>query len=251
MEQKDFVIKLAGVDIAIKPIHNYIRRYCQDYLTDAAPEVTVEISQAQIEYEREKSREEDLREGIAVRQLSDAYLETLAVYRKIAEGLLARKVLLAHGSCIAVDGEAYLFTAKSGTGKSTHTRLWRQQFGDRAFMVNDDKPLLRITEQGVVAYGTPWNGKHRLSTNTAVPLKAICILERGEENRIEAMEPGAAYPFLLQQIYRPGDSLGMLKVLDLVEEMLTKLPVYRLRCNMDPAAALVSYAGMNQERKST
>ncbi len=134
---------------------------------------------------------------------SDAYLETLAVYRKIADHLLSYDTLLFHGSVIAVDGEGYLFTAKSGgTGKSTHTRLWREYFGERAVMVNDDKPLLRITDSGVTAYGTPWDGKHRLSTNIAVPLKGICILTRDTTNHIEPAEPHAVYPLIVQQTNR-------------------------------------------------
>ena len=99
--------------------------------------------------------------------------------------MISYDTILFHGSVIAVDGIGYLFTAKSGTGKSTHTRLWREYFGDRAAMVNDDKPLLKITDSSVIAYGTPYNGKHRLGTNISVPLKAICILTRAADNHIE------------------------------------------------------------------
>ncbi len=83
--------------------------------------------------------------------------------------------VLFHGSALAIDGDGYLFTAKSGTGKSTHTRLWRERFGDRVVMINDDKPLLHIDAGSVIAYGTPWNGKHRLGTNASVPLRADCV----------------------------------------------------------------------------
>ena len=83
-----------------------------------------------------------------------------------------------------MDGAAYLFTAPSGTGKSTHTRLWREVFGDRVWMINDDKPMLRISENLVTAYGTPWNGKHHISRNASAPLKAIVQLNRGKENII-------------------------------------------------------------------
>ena len=111
-------------------------------------------------------------------------METLAVYRKIADQMLSYDTLLFHGSVVAVDETGYLFTAKSGTGKSPHARLWREYLGERAVMVNDDKPLLQITKNGVIAYGTPWDGKHHLSSNIAVPLKAICILTRASENHI-------------------------------------------------------------------
>ena len=150
--------------------------------------------------------------------------------------------VLFHGSVIAVDGVGYLFTAKSGTGKSTHTRLWREYFGERAVMVNDDKPLLHIADT-VTAYGTPYNGKHRLGTNTSVPLKAICILTRAENNHIEPITR-EQYTMLLQQVYRPADMLKMVKTLELVDRLADGVKLYRLGCNMDISAAKVAYEGM-------
>ncbi len=248
MRKNAFTICLAGVPIAIEPMHNYIRDYCKDYLCDAVPEFTVAATRADLEQERRLSEAEDRLEGIPVRQFSDAYLETLAVYRKIAAALLSRDVLLYHGSCICVDGVGYLFTAKSGTGKSTHTALWRQQFGSRAVMINDDKPLLRLTEAGVLAYGTPWDGKHRLSTNTQCPLKAICVLERGQDNSIRPVRSKDVYPLLLQQCYRPKEPVALGQTLQLLDKILLQVKAYRLCCNMTPEAALVSYGGMSEEK---
>lgn len=169
------------------------------------------------------------------------YLESLAVYRKIAEYLLDSAILLFHGSVIAVDGEAYLFTAKSGTGKSTHTRLWRELLGERAIMVNDDKPLLKIYEDSVIAYGTPWDGKHHLSNNVAVPLKTICVLKRSEKNHIELITKNAAWPMLIQQCYRPADSTAMVKTLSLIDRLSDSVKLYELSCNMDIEAAQIAY----------
>ena len=165
---KNFTIRLAGQYFTICPVCDYIREYCKDYMvadvqrgtaTETSGAVspvyfTIATTQSDIDFEREKSAREDIKEGIPIRHFSDAYLETLAVYRKIADHILSCDTLLFHGSVIAIDGEGYLFTAKSGTGKSTHTRLWREYFGERAVMVNDDKPLLHITDSGVTAYGT-------------------------------------------------------------------------------------------------
>ena len=270
---KSFTIRLAGQLFTICPVCDYIREYCKDYIVadvtgqsgiaDGDTEYTlsgvgdittesvtrITITQSDIDFEREKSAREDIKEGIPVRQFSDAYLETLAVYRKIADHLLSCDTLLFHGSVIAVDGEGYLFTAKSGTGKSTHTRLWREYFGERAVMVNDDKPLLRITDSGVTAYGTPWDGKHRLSTNIAVPLKGICILTRNAKNHIEPVEPHAVYPLIVQQTNRSLSADGMKHTLSLIDSMLHVVPVYRLGCNMDIEAARVAYEGMNRRKK--
>lgn len=180
--------------------------------------------------------------------------------------------VLFHGSCVAVDGAGYLFTAKSGTGKSTHTRLWRELLGSRAVMVNDDKPLIHVppvilseaersrrissetvgfftyaqndTERRPLAYGTPWDGKHRLSSNIFVPLKAICILKRAAENRIEPIPAREAYHMLLQQVYRPADPTALAKTLVLLDRLAAAVKLYRLGCNMQPEAARLSYETM-------
>lgn len=270
---ENFTIRLAGQLFTICPVCDYIREYCKDYIVadvtgqsgiaDGDTEYTsfgvgdittesvtrIRITQSDIDFEREKSAREDIKEGIPIRRFSDAYLETLAVYRKIADYLLSCDTLLFHGSVIAVDGEGYLFTAKSGTGKSTHTRLWREYFGERAVMVNDDKPLLHITDSGVTAYGTPWDGKHRLSTNIAVPLKGICILTRDTTNHIKQAESHAAYPMIVQQTNRSLSADGMKQTLSLIDRMFTLVPVYRLGCNMNIEAARVAYEGMNRLKK--
>ena len=270
---ENFTIRLAGQLFTICPVYDYIREYCKDYIVadvtgysrladgdteyilSGVGDITTEsvtritITQSDIDFEREKSAREDVREGIHIRQFSDAYLETLAVYRKIADHLLSCDTLLFHGSVIAVDGEGYLFTAKSGTGKSTHTRLWREYFGERAVMVNDDKPLLHITDSGVTVYGTPWDGKHRLSTNTAVPLNGIFLLERDTTNHIEPAAPHVVYPLIVQQTNRSFTADGMKQTLSLIDHMLSVVPVYRLGCNMDIEAARVAYEGMNRLKK--
>lgn len=248
-ERTPFHIRLAGVAIRIEPIYDYMEEYCRDYITNEPAEFTVRTEYADIAFEREKSVKEAEKSGSPVMEFSDAYLETLAVYRKISETLPLFNVILFHGSVIAVDGMGYLFTAKSGTGKSTHTRLWREQFGNRAVMVNDDKPLLKITDDGVSACGTPWNGKHRLSTNISAPLKAVCVLTRDKVNHIEEIEPREAYQMLLQQIYRPIDKAAMAQTLKLIDGMMKHTRFYRLGCNMEPEAAKVAFEGMNGELK--
>ena len=236
--------RLAGVIVSVESQFADVHELCRAYSWTGKPDISVVTGMADIEFERLKSAREDAVQGIPTRQFSDGYLETLAAYRKIADRMLSFDTLLFHGSAVAVDGKGYLFTAKSGTGKSTHTRLWLQTFGQRAFMVNDDKPLLQLTEEGVLVYGTPWDGKHRLSTNTAVPLTGICILERGERNEILQISAQEALPMLLQQSHRPMDPKDMAKLLPLVERLTKCLKFYRLRCNMELEAARVAYEGM-------
>ena len=236
---------LGGVAIRIESIFDEVQQMCMDYRTNAAPEVTVSTTLADIEEEGRLSDEEREQEGLPEHHFQPPYLETLAVYRQIATALLSRGVLLIHGSVIAVDGEGYMFTALSGTGKSTHVRLWRELFGERAVMVNDDKPLVRVLEnERPLVYGTPWDGKHHLSTNIAVPLRAIVLLERGVDNEIHPLSVEEAFPTLLQQSFRPDDPVLTLQVLQLLSQLSQKVGLYRLHCNMNPDAARVAYEGM-------
>ena len=247
--EKPFAIKLAGIVIGIHPLFPEIREMCRDYLTNESPEFEISVSLEDICFERQKSDREAIIEGRKPSQYSDAYWETLAVYRKIAEKLVQYDVMLFHGSAVAVDGIGYLFTAKSGTGKSTHTRLWREYFGDRAVMVNDDKPLLKITQNGVIAFGTPWDGKHHLNNNISVPLKAICILTRDKCNHIEMINKRMAFPILCQQSYRPNDPTALSKTISLLDKLESFVELYQLGCNMELSAAAVAYSGMNKQER--
>ena len=245
----EFCMDLAGMRIGVRALYPQSRAYCRDYLCQGSPELLVEIRPELLEQEQARSRSSALEEGLTPWEAPAEYLELRAIYRQIAEQAPARNVLLFHGSAIAVDGQTYLFTAKSGTGKSTHTRLWRQRFGDRALMVNDDKPLLRFTPEGVLACGTPWDGKHRLSTPIQLPLKAVCVLTRDDHNHIEALPAREAYPTLYQQSYPPRDPEAMALTLSLLGRLTQQVKLYHLGCNMDPSAAEISYNGMQEEDK--
>ena len=238
-------IRLANHVICVETLYLNIAQSYPDYLDEGQAGFKIEISEHDISYERAKTIREDAYEGLTPREYPDAYLETTAIQRKITEKFFEYNILLFHGSVIAVDGVAYLFTAKSGTGKSTHTRLWREMFGDRAVMVNDDKPFLKLTEEGVIACGSPWNGKHRLGSNIMVPLKAICVLERGEENEITRIPSRDALQMLFQQSSRPMNRALMPKYMELVDRLANSVEFYRLKCNMDPEAAKVSFEGMS------
>lgn len=249
MEEKNravpFRIKLADIVVGIEPIYSDMEVYCREYITEETADFNIKIEESDIDFERVRSKKEAEKEGREVVEYSDSYLETLAVYRQIAEKLPMYNTFLFHGSAIAVDDRGYLFTAKSGTGKSTHTRLWREYFGERAIMVNDDKPLLKVSTNGVRVYGTPWDGKHRLSNNVSVQLKAVCILVRDDVNHIEEISAGEAYQMLLQQSYRPLDKKAVVQTLTLLDILKEHVKFYRLGCNMDPEAAKVAYCGMN------
>lgn len=241
-----FLINIAGYTGRINSLFESTRDYCRKYLVDENADFSVTVTREDLVFEQEALRQEALEEGIKVRVFTDPFLDRTAIQRKCAEFLFDQNVLMTHGSTVAVDGKAYLFTAKCGTGKSTHTRLWRQVFGERAQMVNDDKPFLKVTGDGVLACGSPWSGKHGLDNNITVPLQGICILERGKENRIERIPAEEALSMLLHQSYCPLEEAKRHCFEALVKQLAEKTPLWRMYCNMDPSAAEVSHQAMSE-----
>ncbi len=177
--------------------------------------------------------------------LSEDDLEYMGTGSSFYRQLLDFDGMLLHSSAVMVDGKAYLFSAPSGTGKSTHTQLWLRAFGDRAKILNDDKPALRLEEGVWYAYGTPWSGKYDYSVNTKVPLAGICMLERGDGNKIAPYGGAKAVHDILAQTVRSADPAAMTKLLELLDKLVTTVPVWKLECNMDPEAAWVSYRAMS------
>ena len=243
-----FYVCMAELVIAVSAMYEETKQFCKDYLLEDVPnnmDMEVNVTTEDILREREileKSSEE---------RCSDKYLEKLVVLRKIARQLSRFQTVFFHGSAIAVDGEVYLFTAPSGTGKSTHTRMWRKHFGERAVMVNDDKPFLQMKEDGrIMVYGTPWDGKHRLSKNIGLPLKGICILSQAEENRIRPVSPEDGFKRIYLQTYHvKKDTRNMKATLDVIEGML-RFPLWHLECNISEEAAKLSYETMSEKKWS-
>ena len=225
------IYRIADKNIKITSLFSFIHVYCSEYQTDGEPDFEIEITGEDIKAER-KTVNADVIGG---------WVEISAVYRKIAEIMPKYDTFMIHGSAISVDVEGYLFTAKSGTGKSTHTRLWRELLGSRAVMVNDDKPFIRISEGEARIYGTPYSGKEGLNTNMSVPLKAICVLERSETNRIRQVDFSDVYPILVQQTYHPSDREMFNRTLELLDRLSRHVKFYRLACNKELEAAEISY----------
>ena len=243
----EFHLKIAGHTANITSLFESTPQYFRPYLTDDASEFSFTVSKDHIDFEQADLLEEAHRDGFRPRVFTDPFLERAAIQRSFAEFLFDYDILLFHGSAIAIDGEGYLFTAHSGTGKSTHTRLWRQVFGDRAVMVNDDKPFLELTDSGVILHGSPWSGKHGLDANISVPLKGICILERGKENRIAPVSAEEVLPMLQKQAYWPMDTPKELPFLKLVDQLAATVPLWKMACNKDPEAAEIAFSAMHSD----
>ena len=242
----NFTMKIAGHTAHITSLFESTPQYFRPYLTEEPAEFSFTVTKEHIDFEQADLLEEAHRDGFRPRVFTDPFLERAAIQRAFAEFLFDFDILLFHGSSIAVDDAGYLFTAHSGTGKSTHTRLWKQVFGDRAVMVNDDKPFLELTNTGVILHGSPWSGKHGLDANISVPLKGLCILERGAENQIVPADREAVLPMLRKQAYMPLNERKYARFLELTEWLSHQVSLWNMACNKNAEAAELAYSAMHK-----
>ena len=247
---KSIVVELAGVPVEVvcRTRENY--EFLKGYETDKAPLAHVEPTDHDLESVGAFLRYFNESEGDLRHELTDVYVENFELESQLAMTLVPYGVLQLHASALCMDGEGYAFTAPSGTGKSTHSRLWREAFGDRVVMINDDTPLIRVEEDAVFICGCPWSGKHGIAANASAPLKAIVTLERGVENQIEKISAAEAFPVVFKQTRASGNRRILIKILDLERRLLERVKCFRLRCNMSSDAPLVAWRGLSQSTES-
>ena len=231
-------IGLAEKIINIKTDSPFAERFCADFITN----------KTEVDIFAKAEKEEVLREieEAEVRTSFD-YAEILCIYRHIAEALPLYSRFVMHGACLKYGENAYIFTAPSGTGKTTHLRLWQKHLGDKVSVINGDKPILKIENGVVTVFGTPWAGKENLRSNDSAPLKAICILKRGKENKIYKVNPREHFATLLNQIYLPKNEAAARKNLELFSQLISIVPVYVLECDISETAVKTSFEALTGE----
>lgn len=227
-----FNIQMAGLTIKINNRYKYVRYLCEEFITDSE-NYDFEISVTEEEILAEQ-KSDDI-------SSSPAYCESLCIYRNICLKLPEYNAFLMHSAAVSVDGEAYIFTAKSGVGKTTHIRSWLSCFGERAEVVNGDKPIIRCVGGEWLVCGTPWRGKENLGGKSMVPIKALCFLERGEKNSVEAISPSEVNSRIFHQLLMPKDERQIILFFDLLDNLLANVPTYLLKCNTDKDSAMAIY----------
>ncbi len=223
-------IRLADINFCIDNKYSYIEKMCEDYLHDGETSVTISVTDAEIDAEKTKDN------------FDKGYLESLAVYRKIAEILSDYDGFLMHGVAADVNGTGVAFLAKSGVGKSTHVNLWKQVLKEKITIINGDKPLVRNINGDIYAYGTPWAGKEGIHKNTKVKLSKICFVERSETNECINLQKKEVLERIFPQIYKPKETAKLLDVMELTEKLIEKCEFYLMRCNMEISAAEIAIA---------
>ena len=228
--------EIAGLTVEMEPVGDMPQRM---------REYEVREGQADV-----RLAESDYRLNVWLRRTNDLnmayYMETGRVF---TDKTLAYDSIMLHASAVVVDGYAYLFSGPSGMGKSTHTRLYLDTFGQNAVIINDDKPTLRRQGQTWYAYGTPWCGKDGINRNLRAPLAGICFLHRGDTllRRISPAEAAVDLIRQTQHYQREKENVRML--LSLIDQLAREIPVFSFHNHAQPEDAILTYTAMSQAIK--
>ena len=227
-----FNIKIANNVLEINAFNEFTKRYCFGFLTDEKPDYTITMTKEDLENESSNSNN------------GQVYVneEISALYRKRADLLVEDGVVVFHSSAISVDGNGFLITARSGVGKSTHAKNLSDYIGESLKYINDDKPLLKVNDNDVIVYSTPWNGKERRGNNISAPLKAIFFLSRGETNSYrKIVNKEEIYIKMLSQIYLPKEKSKREKALIIADKLLKNVNFYEINVTKDIESAKMTY----------
>lgn len=224
-------ILLADLKIHIEHNYAFMTKFCKKYTCEFdVSDIAVESHNADVQKEFENA------DGVEI-----GVCESLCIYRAIAEQLPRFDRFVFHGAAVEYQNNAYVFAAPSGTGKTTHISLWKKHLGDSLSVINGDKPIIKAAQNDFTVYGTPWAGKEGLHNNIKAPLKAICFLKQGKQNKISRLDKSDALTRILKQVYIPKNKNALSQTLSLISNIIENIPIYLLECDISDNAFETSF----------
>jgi len=229
------IYEIAGLRIQLHNQFDYTTKFCQEYLSQdqTSPcDIVAGVTEEEFALEKEQSSE-----------FSDGYIENICLYRSICRQIPVLNRILLHCAVLEYDGIGYAFLGKSGTGKSTHTRLWKKYLLTPR-MINGDKPILEYTQDSFLAHGTPWRGKEAWGIKSSAPLKGLCFLEQAKVNSIRRLSAAEVSTRLFSQLLLPEDEENVVATLDLADKLISTVPAYLLQCDISEEAVQKSFEAL-------
>lgn len=230
------IYSIAGMTVELNFKCEYGKKKCERYLSEGIPSFSLSASEKEIENELS-----------LFPQNTDGTAEFDCIFRKLYNIAPTFNKILIHGAAIMKDGKGFLFVAPSGTGKTTHIKLWGKKFEKEVVIIDGDKPFVGFENNVPTVWGSPRSGKEGWNNPISAPLAGIALLERNDTNQIAPVSPAEIFDNLFMQLYFPLQDHAARCTTDVINRILETVPVYRLHCNMEIEAAEVAFKGMNKE----
>ena len=231
-EAIDFKIRISDLTVRLTGLHQHTLDFCRDYLVESEDfDLWVTATEEDTLAEIARHAEVD----------SPEYYEKICLYRQIAERLPELDRFVFHGAAVEIGGRGFIFTAPSGTGKTTHIGLLLENYPENVDIINGDKPIVHIPDGGARVCSTPWAGKEGMNRNVSPELAGIVLLRRGEVNRIREVQPSDHFAAIMAQTYFPNDALARVRTLELLDKLAKQVKFYVLECNISDDAAKTSF----------
>lgn len=236
------IYSICNLNIKMNPKYKYSKKRAKKYLSknqNSTPNIIINITKSMLLNHMEKYENQN-------KFLAEYSLLGMMLF----EGIINYNGYVLHSSAVSVNNQGYVFTAPSGTGKSTHAKLWIKHFKkNNAKYINDDKPIIRLINNKFYVCGTPFSGKNDLNSNIIVPLKAIYVLEQGKTNKIEKLNPKNALNALYTQTYFKNTKEQAIKLLNLIEKTINSTQIFKLKCNKEIDSVVLGYESVNHNNK--
>lgn len=231
-----FFCDICGMKLKIKNKYDMIEKLSEDYIIkEVIPDAVFEADEREIDNELTRYP-----------QFSRGYHECVVIFRKLCEFVIPHGIFFFHSAVVEFENNGYIFTGKSGTGKSTHAALW-EKYMPSAVIVNGDKPLIKLEDDGFYAYSTPWCGKEMKQKNKKVRVVGVCFIEQAKENFITELTSTQVISRIFDQtVYMKNPELNVM-LMDMINKFITDIPFYLLKCDMSEAAVKIAYNKMKPE----
>lgn len=233
-----FMYKIAELSVAITPYYPKMQKLLKEYESNKAEKTDIIIPMGKDFYIKKQSENP---------HLSIEECENIWQSWYFSTAIIKYSGMVLHASAMKYNSGAYLFSAGSGVGKSTHTTMWKKEFPNIQ-IINDDKPAIRQKDGKLYVYGTPWCGASYINTNIKVPLKAIIFLERSENNRIYRLnDTSEIFKRIYSNTIHKMSEVMMNMLLDLLDTLITETKFYILNCNESTEAVYTAKKAFDKE----
>lgn len=229
-----FKINVAGVVFLVYATYFQTQEFFERFVTDEPEQYKIfidslELVQLQKQYPH----------------FSLVLCERAALKYKMDAILVNHGAFAFHASALSYRGQAYIFTALSGVGKSTHSRMWRESL-ENVVMINDDRPYLKVIGDEVWAYSHPQSGKDHIYTNISAKVRAIGRIVRDQKNFVKEVSKSEFFPYMIQQSFTMDTPEMTATIISNIKIILDKVYLCEIHCNMEPDTGRTIYNQMEK-----